>query len=54
MVKIILDCFGTLIDTGASSVNAAGIILNNIGSNLDKTEFYSEWKALKKEMIFLR
>ncbi|MBR5743635.1 MAG: HAD family hydrolase [Clostridia bacterium] len=49
-MKIIFDCFGTLIDTGTGSVGAAAEILRNVGSDLDPAAFYREWKALKREM----
>lgn len=49
-MKIIFDCFGTLIDTGTGSVEAAAEILRNVGSERDPAAFYREWKALKREM----
>ncbi len=49
--NVIFDCFGTLIDTGTGSVDAVRRILKNIGLDTDAVRFYSEWKALKKEMM---
>ena len=49
--NIIFDCFGTLIDTGAGSIEAVEKILINIDLNVDAKTFYSEWKTLKKRMM---
>ena len=49
--NIILDCFGTLIDTGTGSVDAVKKILNNVGLDTDAKAFYSEWKSIKKELM---
>lgn len=49
--KIIFDCFGTLIDTGSTSLNAAKTILKNVGSDINAEYFYPEWKRTKKEMM---
>ena len=49
MIKhIIFDFFGTISDTGTSSVDATAKILKNIGSDLDPVVFYSEWKSIKR------
>ena len=48
---IIFDCFGTLIDTGAGSIEAVKKILNNVGCDVDEKVFYSEWKSLKKKLM---
>ena len=40
--KIIFDCFGTLIDTGSTSLNAAKTILKNVGSDINAEYFYPE------------
>ena len=50
--NIIFDCFGTLIDTGSGSIDAVRKILRNIDLNIDEKEFYSEWKSIKKKLIF--
>ena len=53
MIKnVIFDCFGTLIDTGTTSLDAVKIILASVGLNIDEKDFYSEWKAKKKEMTY--
>ena len=52
MIKhIIFDCYGTLIDTGESSINAVQKILHNVHSHEDPTIFYSDWKAKKRQMM---
>lgn len=51
-MKIIFDCFGTLIDTGKGSVEATAKILENVHSKENPASFYKEWKALKKEMTY--
>lgn len=52
MIKyVIFDCFGTLINTGSTSLSAAAEILRNVGSDADPEEFYKSWKAVKKEMM---
>ncbi len=49
MIKhVIFDFFGTISDTGTSSVDATAKILKNVGSNLDPAAFYGEWKAVKR------
>ena len=53
MIKhIIFDCFGTLIDTGSTSVNAAQRILSDVGSSVDARTFYADWKAIKRKMMY--
>ena len=53
MIKnIIFDCFGTLIDTAATSLDAVKIILKTVGLSIDEKDFYKEWKAKKKEMTY--
>ena len=47
----IFDCFGTLLDTGSGSVDAAREILSNVGSDADPAVFYADWKAVKKRMM---
>jgi 2-haloalkanoic acid dehalogenase type II len=52
MIKAILfDCFGTLVSTGNTSVNATKEILKKIGFSFDPALFYKEWKELHKENI---
>ena len=52
MIKhIIFDCFGTLIDTGTGSREAVKSILASVGSDADCSEFYRDWKSIKKEMM---
>lgn len=52
MIKhVIFDCFGTLIDTGAGSLDATGQILRNVGGKQDVREFYKKWKQIKKGMM---
>ncbi|MBR0481824.1 MAG: HAD family hydrolase [Firmicutes bacterium] len=49
MIKhVIFDFFGTISDTGTSSVDATAKILNNVGFSMDPSEFYKEWKAIKR------
>ncbi|MBO4818968.1 MAG: HAD family hydrolase [Firmicutes bacterium] len=49
MIKhIIFDFFGTISDTGTSSVDATAQILVNVGSSLDPAVFYNEWKTVKR------
>lgn len=42
--NIIFDCFGTLIDTGAGSIEAVEKILNNTDLEVDPKTFYA-WRA---------
>ena len=52
MIKhVIFDFFGTISDTGTSSVDATAKILKNIGSRLDPAAFYNEWKTIKRERM---
>jgi len=52
MIKhIIFDCFGTLIDTGTGSRDAVKSILASVESDADCSEFYKDWKSIKKEMM---
>ena len=52
MIKhVIFDCFGTLIDTGSGSLDAARQILENVGGKQDVKEFYKKWKQIKKDMM---
>ena len=49
MIKhIIFDFFGTISDTGTSSVDGTAQILKNVGSGIDPAVFYSEWKTVKR------
>ncbi len=49
MIKhVIFDFFGTISDTGTSSVDATAKILRNVDSDLDPTGFYNEWKTEKR------
>jgi 2-haloalkanoic acid dehalogenase type II len=50
MIKaLVFDCYGTLISTGNSSIEATQKILTNIGSNIDPVIFYKTWKNIHKE-----
>lgn len=48
---IIFDCFGTLIDTGSGSVEAARRILEDVGCDADPVRWYAEWKDVKRRMM---
>ena len=49
MIKhVIFDFFGTISDTGTSSVDATAQILKNVGSDMDPAAFYKEWKTIKR------
>jgi 2-haloalkanoic acid dehalogenase type II len=50
MIKaLIFDCYGTLISTGNSSVEATKKILDNIDSDIEPATFYKTWKSIHKE-----
>ena len=52
MIKhIIFDFFGTISDTGTSSVDATAQILKNVGSDFDPSVFYNEWKTIKRSRM---
>lgn len=52
MIKhIIFDCFGTLIDTGNTSIKAVEQILLNVGVHVNAREFYKDWKAKKRQKM---
>ena len=52
MIKhIIFDFFGTISDTGTSSVDATRAILKNVGSSLEPASFYAEWKTIKRDRM---
>lgn len=46
---ILFDCYGTIIDTGNSSINATTEILAKYNQNIDAVEFYSKWKAYQRK-----
>ena len=49
MIKhVIFDFFGTISDTGTSSVDATAKILKNVGSDMEPSVFYNEWKTVKR------
>ncbi|MBE6759572.1 MAG: HAD family hydrolase [Ruminococcaceae bacterium] len=45
---ILLDAYGTFINTRSGSVDAAAKILAKRGSSLDAAEFYARWKAMHR------
>ncbi|MCK5128534.1 MAG: HAD family hydrolase [Clostridiales bacterium] len=46
---IIFDCYGTIIDTGNSSINATKKILAKYNQNTNAEEFYSKWKKYQRK-----
>lgn len=46
---ILLDAYGTFINTRTSSVDATAKILSLSRSRLDPTEFYARWKAMHRQ-----
>ena len=48
---VIFDCFGTLIDTGNSSIAAVEKILSHVNLQTDSQTFYVEWKLVKQRMM---
>lgn len=43
---VLLDAYGTLLDTGTGSIDATQAILAQAGSSLDPAAFYAAWKQL--------
>jgi len=46
---IIFDCYGTIIDTGNSSINATKEILKKHNLDINADEFYLKWKVYQRK-----
>lgn len=53
-MNIFFDCFGTLIDTGRSSITATEAMLSVVSESYNSEEFYKVWKKLSGHLVYER